>query len=729
MISRILKHIIQKIIISTDPDGPQSEMNLAVVEDTDFQGLSPDGRTPGERAEEVLSSMNLDEKLSFVTGYKSLALRALPRQRLPSVWMSDASSGPRCFGATTAFPSPVAMAASWNPELTAQAADHIAEAARAKGVSILLGPGVNIARIPSCGRNFEYFGEDPFLAGTLAAAYVKACTRRGVICTVKHLAVNNSEYDRHKISSNLDERTLREIYLPAFEMAVKEGKTRGIMSSYNPVNGVWASENRKLLTQILRDEWGFDGIVVSDWNSLYSTASPMKAGMDIEMPAAKWLTPVRVKAAFVKGEAGEDDLDRMAGNLLRTLFAAGIYDRPVKNPEAREFHPDHENAALKAAREGIVLLKNEGGTLPLPRGEGITIAVCGPLALESSTLGGGSCHIAGDTGTVSLYQGLKAAVSGDSLDGDAAKIIYVQSLNNPGSRKTIRDADAVVIACGFNYQTESELYDRPWRLPPSQRRLIRRVSRLNSRCAVILTAGGGVETESWIDDVPALLHGMYLGQAVGTASAELLFGIENPSGKLPFTMARKWNDIPSVRNYPRRYWTTTAGRLALGQGNPRLRKMRHWDYSEGLMVGYRHFDTAGVEPAFPFGFGLSYTSFIIEDLQLSAETIGPEDSLEVVVKVKNTGNKAGSEVVQIYVADTESRLPRPAKELKGFSKVHLEPGEAAETAIRLNPRAFSYWDPDADDWVAEPGEFRILAGRSSRNIDSEAVVILSRPGE
>ncbi|RKX86443.1 MAG: beta-glucosidase [Spirochaetes bacterium] len=726
MIGRILKHMVQKVMMSSSPDGHQSEMNLASVEDTDFQGLPPDSRTPGERAEEVLSSMSLEEKLGFVTGYKSLAIRALPRQGLPSVWMSDASSGPRSFGAATAFPSSIAMAASWNHEIATLAADHIAESARAKGISILLGPGVNIARIPTCGRNFEYFGEDPFLAGTLAAAYVKACTRRGVICTVKHLAVNNSEYDRHKVSSDLSERTLREIYLPAFEMAVKEGKTRGIMSSYNPVNGVWASENRKLLTQILRDEWGFDGFVVSDWNSLYSTVGPMKAGLDIEMPAAKWLTPEKVKD-------GEDDLDRMAGNILRTLFAAGIYDRPVKDSQAREFHTDHNDAALKAAREGIVLLKNEGGTLPLPQGDGITIALCGPLAVESSTLGGGSCHIARTTGTVSLFEGLKAAASGNAdADTVAVKIVYVQSLNNPGSRKILREADAVVIACGFNYQTESELYDRPWRLPPSQRRLIHRVSRLNSRCAVILTAGGGVETESWIDEVPALLHGMYLGQTVGRATAEILFGIVNPSGKLPFTMARHWKDIPSVKNYPKRYWTTNARRIALGQGNPSLRKIRHWQYEEGLMVGYRHFDTAGVEPAFPFGFGLSYTSFAIEVLRLSAKTIVPEDSLDVIVKVENTGKRAGSEVVQVYVADTESRLPRPKKELKGFAKVELEPGEAVETTIRLNPRAFCYWDSEAGGtdspgaWVAEPGEFRILVGRNSGLIESENKVRLSR---
>lgn len=733
MLSNILKRIVQNAMLSAAPDARQAEMNLAEAEDLDFTGLAPDGRRPEERAAAVLTDMTLEEKLIFVTGYKSLGIHPLPRHGLPSVWMTDATSGPRSYGATTAFPSAVAMAATWDPALVAEAADHIAESTRAKGASILLGPGVNIARIPTCGRNFEYMGEDPYLAGTLASAYVKACTERGVICTVKHMAANNSEYDRHKISSDLDERTLREIYLPAFEATVKTGKTPGLMSAYNPVNGVWASENRKLLTVILREEWEFDGIVVSDWDSLYSTSGPLKSGLDIEMPRARWLTPERVKAAFVTGDAREADLDRMAGNLLRTLFSAGVYDRPVKDPEAREFHPDHEAAALKAARAGIVLLKNENSALPLPRGPGITIAVCGPLAVDSAVLGGGSCHIARTTGTINLLEGLKKVAGSAAGTAEGTKIVHVSSGNLGRDSQTIEDADAVIITCGFNYMNESELYDRPWRLPRSQRKLIHRISRLNSRCIVTISAGGGVETESWVENVPALIHGMYLGQTVGTATAEILFGIVNPSGKLPFTMARKWNDIPAVRGYPRRYWTTSPGRIAAGQGNPRFRKVRHWRYSEGLMVGYRHFDTADIEPAFPFGHGLSYTSFFIENMQLSADTIGPEDSLDVTVRVKNTGKRFGSEVVQIYVADIESRLPRPVKELKGFTKLKLEPGESVEAVIHLDKRAFRYWDPGAGEsggsggWTAEPGEFRILAGRGSRNIEAEAIVTLGSP--
>ncbi len=709
-------------MLSSSPNAHEAEMNSGAVEDLDFKGSSDSGGSPAERTEKILSAMTLEEKIGFIGGYKSLAIRALPRFGLPSVWMTDASSGPRCFGPTTAFPSAVAMAAAWDTDLTAASADHIAEMTRAKGVSILLGPGVNIARIPTCGRNFEYLGEDPYLAGVQATAYVKACAKRGVICTVKHMAVNNSEYDRHKISSDLDERTLREIYLPAFERTVTEGKTRAVMSSYNPVNGTWASENRLLLTDILRTEWGFDGMVVSDWNSLYSTSGPLKAGLDIEMPKAKWLSPKRIKAALAAGSVDETDLNRMVGNLLRTLFAAGVYDRPVKDPDSREFHPDHDAAALEAARSGIVLLKNDGAALPLPEGKGVTIAVCGPPEVQSAVLGGGSCNIVKTTGTVALPDGMKNIAA----EGTAVITIpWNKGHLDEAARKILGEADAVVIACGYHYITESELYERPWILPKAQRRLIKEASALNPRTVVTLNTGGDVETESWISGVPALLHGFFLGQSVGTALAEVLFGRANPSGRLPFTMAKKWTDIAAVKNYPKRYWKTTLGRMIVGQGNPHWRRMRHWRYTEGLMIGYRHFDTAGIEPAFPFGHGLSYTEFKLDDLRLSRKKIGAEDALDVTVRVTNTGNRPGAEVVQIYIEDVESRLPRPKKELKGFAKVRLNPGESADVKIKLEPRAFRYWDPDAEGggtWIFEPGEFRVLAGRSSRRIDLEKTI-------
>ncbi|PIE05249.1 MAG: beta-glucosidase, partial [Spirochaetales bacterium] len=341
-----------------------AEMNQAKVEDLDFPGLKAAGRSAEEQAASILEAMTFEEKAGFISGYKSLGIRALPRLGLPSVWMSDATSGVRSYGPAAAFPSGVAMAASWDRQLIARAAGSIAETARAKGISILLGPGVNIARIPTCGRNFEYFGEDPFLAGEMAAAYISACSKKGVICTVKHLAANNSEYDRHKISSDMDERTLRELYLPAFETAVKKGGATALMTAYNPINGVWASENRRLITDILRGEWGFEGMVISDWNSLYSTSGPMNAGMDLEMPQARWLSRERIQKAVESGEVPQQKLDDMCGRILRTLFTAGVYSRPVKDTDSREFHEEHNKRALQTAEAGIVLLKNNNKALP-----------------------------------------------------------------------------------------------------------------------------------------------------------------------------------------------------------------------------------------------------------------------------------------------------------------------------------------------------------------------------
>jgi beta-glucosidase len=666
--------------------------------------------------------MTTAEKIDFLGGYRAMGIRSVPTAGLPSVWMSDATSGPRCYGASTAFPSASALAATWNVALAREMGLHVAEAARAKGVSVLLGPGINIARVPTCGRNFEYMGEDPFLTGTVAAAYVAGAQKKGVICTVKHLAVNNSDYDRHKASSDLDDRTLREIYLRAFEMVVAEG-AEAIMSAYNPINGVWASENRRILTEILREEWGFDGFVVSDWNSLYSTAGPIRAGLDLEMPQARWLTRKRVERARTAGEVRDEDIDGMVRNVLTTLFRRGVYDRPVKDPNARELHPDHIEAARRIASEVIVLLKNAGDLLPLK--PEATVAVTGPMATDTETLGGGSCYVANPTGKTSILEGLREL---------GAEVVHAPGRRGQllgASREAVRRADTVVVALGFDHVAESELYDRPWRLPAAQRRLIREAAVLNPRVVVTLTTGGGVETASWIDGVPAVLHTFFLGETVGTAIAEVFFGRTVPSGKLPMTMARRWKDIAATRYYPRRYWKTNIFRMFLGQGNPHFRRISRWPYGEGLMVGYRHFDTAEVEPAFPFGHGLSYTTFRIVGMELSAKVIGPEESVEVILQVRNTGNRDGAEVVQIYVADEESRLPRPSKELKGFAKVSIAAGAVESVTVVLDPRAFRYWDPDAGKagaWVAEEGDFLILAGRSSRRIEAEERVTLRRVG-
>ncbi|MBU2513582.1 glycoside hydrolase family 3 C-terminal domain-containing protein [bacterium] len=685
-----------------------------------------DHSLPAEKnAEIILQQMTLEEKVNMLGGEDNLAIKATERLKLPKVWCSDASAGVRCFQRATAFPVPIAMAATWNRNLLDQAGETIAKECRAKGVSILLGPGVNIYRVPTCGRNFEYMGEDPFLAGELAIPYIKAVQRMGVITTVKHFACNNSDYDRHRINSKVDERTLQEIYYPAFKTAVQRGGTKSVMSSYNPVNGSWASENHELLTRILRDEWGFDGFVISDWISLYSTEGPLKAGMDLEMPKADFLTFKRIKELINKGRLTEKDIDRPVRNLLKTFFEMGIYNRPLKDHQYPEYSEEHSQVSLDTAREAIVLLKNENNLLPLNR-EAITrIAVVGKMAKETTTCGGGSCCIKSFE-PVSILEGIRAVA------GDSVEINYIEADLNRlthSEQKMVEEADVAVVAVGFTSQDESECYDKSWELPYLQSRLIKEIAALNSKTIVTLTTGTGVETESWLTQVPALMHCFFLGEQGGKAVAEVLFGSVNPSGKLPFTMAKKWADFESVKYYVKKPDKISVFRIIGPQGKPKFRRIRDMEYGEKLMVGYRHFDTNRVTPQFPFGFGLSFTSFELSQLSLSETSIPVSrltegDKIAATIKIKNTGQRAGSEVVQLYVKDPESSLPRPDKELKGFEKVHLLPGESKEITLQLDFSSFAFFDDNKGQWIAEPGEFQVMVGNSSRNIAEKAILKL-----
>ena len=716
----LLKNFIQRMILATSANAREAEMNQAKAEDTEFTGLSSAQSSLEEQVKELLSAMSLDEKITFIGGYKSLGIHAIPRLKLPSVWMTDATSGPRCYGPTAAFPSAIAMAATWDEEVIREAADHIAEATRAAGVSILLGPGVNIARVPTCGRNFEYMGEDPYLAGRLAAAYIQACQNRGVICTVKHLVANNSDYDRHKVSSDMEEAVLREIYLPAFERAVKEGGVDGVMTSYNPLNGTWMSENSKLITSILREEWGFQGFVVSDWNSLYSTLGPVKAGLDLEMPRGKWLSHKRLKKALQKGQIQESEIDAMVQRLLNTLFRAGVYQRPTINPQARRLHSDHDEAALRCARRGLVLLKNtavEGAPLlPLKEGWGQTIVLCGPNASESAILGGGSCYVATTTGTISLEEGLKQEVAPGTT---IITIPYRPHRPSLKDRRAFAAADVVILACGFNHVEESECYDRSWELPKGQRRLIHAASEQNPRCCVILTSGGGVETKSWAHKIPALIHGLYLGQSVGRATAQIILGRYNPTGRLPFTMAQNWEDIPATANYPRRYTRATPGRIFLGQGNPHVRSIRHWKYKEGLLVGYRGFDALNREPAFAFGHGLSYGKMAMKLVKTDTKTLSSNQSLSMTVEIENLGTMTDTAVVQAYI-EGPTQPGRPPRELKGFCTQTLEAGKKERGILTLHYQDFRRWGKQG--WTVLPGTYTIYLGTSSRTFFAHATL-------
>ncbi len=687
--------------------------------------VGPD-RPPAERVEEVLRQLSLEEKIDLLGGVDSMGVRGIARLGLPTIWCSDASSGVRCFGPGTAFPAFVAMAATWDRDLIRRVGEAIGEECRALGVSVLLGPGVNIARVPTCGRNFEYLGEDPCLASEMVVPYIDGVQSRGVAATVKHFACNNSDYDRHRMNAVVDERTLREIYLPAFRAAVQKAGVRCVMNSYNPVNGTYASENPKLLRDILKGEWGFRGLVMSDWNSLYSTRGPLEAGLDLEMPAGVFYCREQILPLLRAGAVSEALVDEKVRRILGVFFEMGFYDRKGVDPSCRVGGEAHLGVSLETAREAIVLLKNEGGLLPLSATGLRRVVVLGANGRRTPAGGGGAAYVR-PTDPVSIEAGLRSALP-------AAEVSWIADRRGrlgADAAAEVRGADAVIACAGFDHVRESEHYDRSWRLPDGQARLIRRAAALNPNVVVLITAGGDVETESWIGSAKAVLHTFYLGSIAGRAVADVLTGRVSPSGKLPFTMAKLWRDHPATANYvrdPSRTSTrqivgpkprTLVGKAPAAQ----LEMMRkeHWPvrYEEGVFVGYRGFDARGIAPQFPFGHGLSYTSFELTDARLSSSRVAAGQTFTVSVTVRNTGSREGAEVVQVYVRDRQASLPRPPRELKGFARVALAPGESREVSISLGEEALSFYDPGRKAWIAEAGAFRILVGSSSRAIAAE----------
>lgn len=677
------------------------------VEDADFMGREDSHLPASERVDALMSELSLKEKIRLLGGYKQLGIHPIPRLGLPSIWASDATSGLRCFPGGIAFLSGVAMAATWDERLIEAVGAAIGEEFRAKGVSILLGPGVNIYRVPTCGRNFEYMGEDPYLAGKVSAAYIRGAQSKGMLTTVKHFVANNSEYDRHKTDSVVSERALREIYLPAFKMAVQEGGSWGVMSAYNPVNGTYASENATLLKKILRDEWGFKGFVISDWNSVYSTVPAVKNGLNLEMPLGKWLSLEKVMTAIESGELSKGDIDEMLYPLLTALFEAGVYDRPQVDVEAGIHSSDHGEIARQAAESAVVLLKNEQHLLPLNPEKVNHLVVMGRTAVDTPTGGGGSSYVHRPDSD-DILSGIKAAFPKSLV----TNIPFTRGKLSQEAQNLIRGADAVVFAAGFYAFEESESFDRSWRLPDQQSEMIQHVSKLNSNVIVVLTTGSGVETESWVHQVPAVLHSFYLGEVAGTVVGRIVSGKASPGGKLPFTMAERWEDFAATSNYVRQPEKVRLKNVFFGQGNPRVRKVWQMHYLEGLNIGYRHFDSAKISPQFAFGHGLSYTQFNMDGFEITIA-----EGLPVVrVVVRNVGEVPGSEVVQCYVKDPQSSLPRPEKELKAFSKVRLKPGEFEEVVFDLPESAFEFYDDRLKKWVLEEGDFEILVGNSSRNI-------------
>jgi beta-glucosidase len=674
------------------------------------QDLAPVYKNPKaaveDRVADLLSRLTLEEKIDMLGGVEGFYIRPNERLGIPKIKMSDGPLGVRNYGEATAFPAGIAMAATWNPGLMSKVGEMVGREARSKGVHIMLSPGLNIHRAPMCGRNFEYFGEDPFLAGRMAVAYVRGVQSQGVVATVKHFVANNQEYGRHRVSSDMDERTLQEIYLPAFRAAVVEGKAGAVMSAYNLLNGVYCSNNAHLLTDILKGQWKFDGFVMSDWGAVHDGLAALDAGLDLEMPSGKFLNRETILPALREGRLRESVLDDKVRRLLRIMFRFGFFDRDQLDPTIPLYPVESQKVALQAAREGIVLLKNEEGFLPLGRAAEKTIAVVGPAAYPAVTGGGGSSRVA-PFQAVSFVEGIARAAE------EKIKVLYHPGTTpatplrkNPApdpqliaeSGRIASQAEAVILCLGFNQATEQEGEDRPFELPRDQRMLLEEVTGHNRNVVVVLTAGGNVKMADWLDRVKAVIHAWYPGQEGGTALAEILFGDVNPSGKLPVSFEKRWEDNATAHSY-----------YDYDQDN-RVR------YAEGIFLGYRHFDKDHLEPLFPFGFGLSYTTFEFSNLCLEPKRISPGQKIKVSFDLKNTGRREGAEVAQLYVRDVESSEPRPVKELKGLAKVFLKPGMTTRVEVELEESDLSFYSARRSHWIAEPGEYEVLVGPSSADI-------------
>ncbi|MEN6472120.1 MAG: glycoside hydrolase family 3 C-terminal domain-containing protein [Clostridiaceae bacterium] len=655
----------------------------------------------------LVAHLTLEEKASLCSGLDFWHTKGADRLNIPSVMVSDGPHGLRKQEEradhlavnesikAVCFPAGSAMAASFDTELFGTLGDALGASCQAEGLAVVLGPAINIKRSPLCGRNFEYLSEDPYLAGAEAAAYIKGVQAHNVGVSVKHYAANSQEHRRMSSSSQVDERTMREIYLAAFETAVREAKPWTVMCSYNRINGVYASEDRLYLTDILRGEWGFDGFVVSDWGAVSDRARGVAAGMDLEMPGSGGVNDAKIVKAVRGGSLDEREVDRAVENILNVVYR---YAENAKPETEWDKEAQHELSA-KLAEECMVLLKNDSGVLPLKKSD--EIAFIGEFAAKPRFQGGGSSHINcfKTTSALRAAEGYKniSYAKGFDIAGDST----TEELLNEAVA-LVKKARAAVVFAGLPDSYESEGYDRThMRLPACQNELIRRVAEANPNTVVVLHNGSPVEMP-WVNDVKAIVEAYLGGQAVGKATLSILFGDANPSGKLPETFPLKLEDNPSYLFY--------GGEKDVVE------------YREGVFVGYRYYDKKKMEVLFPFGHGLSYTTFEYSNLRVDKTSLTDNDTLTVSVDVKNTGGVFGKEAVQLYVADRESSAIRPEKELKGFLKLALTPNETKTASFTLDKRAFAYWNTTLRDWHVESGIFDILVGASSRDIRCRAAV-------
>lgn len=649
----------------------------------------------------LISEMTLEEKASLCSGADFWHTKPIERLGIPSMMMSDGPHGLRKQDLNAentgvnvsikavCFPAACALACSFDRDLIYRMGQALGNECQAEDVGVILGPGANIKRSPICGRNFEYFSEDPYLASNIAASHINGVQSRGIGTSLKHFLANNQENRRMTVSAEIDERTLNEIYLAAFETAVKEGKPRTVMCSYNRVNGTFSSENELYLTETLRNKWGFDGFAVSDWGAVNDRVKGIEAGLDLEMPSSGGVNDAEIVKAVNNGILSEQVLNKACENILGVVESY-LNDRDETAVWDKE--ADHALAA-EIASQCMVLLKNEDGILPLDSSK--KIAFIGKFAKEPRFQGGGSSHINAFRVSDALSESAKYAevsyAQGYRTDEDITdEAMLSEAVNLAGS------SDIAVIFAGLTDLFESEGFDRShMKMPNCQNELIKRIAEVQPNTVVVLHNGSPVEMP-WLGEVKGLVETYLSGQAVGEAECAVLFGAVNPSGKLAETFPKKLSDNPSYINFP---------------GEKDM-----VEYKEGIFVGYRYYDYKEMDVLFPFGYGLSYTTFDYSDLKLSSSKIKESDTLQVSLTVTNTGAYIGREIVQLYVRDCESSVIRPVKELKGFEKIELAPGESKEVTFNLDRRSFAFYSTTIHDWFVENGEFEIMIGKSSRDI-------------
>jgi len=736
------KMIVSNLLILLLGDVMQAQTVPVYLDDT---------KRVEERVEDALSRMTLEEKVAMTHAQSKFSSPGVPRLGIPEFWMTDGPHGIRpevlwdeweqagwTNDSCVAFPALTCLAATWNPEMSLLYGKSIGEEARYRNKTVLLGPGVNIYRTPLNGRNFEYMGEDPHLAGRMVVPYVRGVQQNGVAACVKHYALNNQEVNRHTTNVVVDDRALHEIYLPAFKAAVQEGKTWSIMGSYNLYKDQHGCHNQYLLNDILKGEWGFDGVVVSDWGGVHNTEEAIRHGLDIEF--GSWTNGLSAGASnaydnyylanpylklIKEGKVGTKELDDKVRRILRLAYRTTM-DRT--RPLGALCSEAHFAAARRIGEEGIVLLQNDRKLLPIDLDHVKRIAVVGENAIKMMTVGGGSSSLKVKY-EISPLDGIRNRV------GDKAEVVYARGYvgdptgeyNGVNSGQDLKDdrssqelmneaveiakgADCVIFIGGLNKSTYQDCEDsdrKALSLPYGQDEVIKALAQVNKNLIVVNISGNAVAMP-WIKEVPSVLQAWYLGSEAGNAVASVLVGDANPSGKLPFTFPVALGDVGAHKlgDYPG---------IARTDGS----KIVDEKYNEGIFVGYRWADRQGIRPLFPFGHGLSYTTFKYGKVVADKKVMGTHDTLTITVPVTNTGDRKGAEVVQLYISDLKSSLPRPVKELKGFCKIELAPGETKEVVFTVNKDALSFFDDIHHEWVAEPGRFEGIVAASAADIKSK----------